>query len=48
MVDALKEGQQAGNQVGEAFWQKVLEEHNLDNEGVSRVAKEDPGRALIA
>ncbi|KAI4517215.1 tubulin nucleotide-binding domain-like protein [Schizophyllum commune Loenen D] len=24
---------QAGNQVGEAFWQKVLEEHNLDNEG---------------
>ncbi|KAL1751391.1 Tubulin/FtsZ, GTPase domain-containing protein [Schizophyllum commune] len=24
---------QAGNQVGEAFWEKVLEEHNLDNEG---------------
>ncbi|KAL1690666.1 Tubulin/FtsZ, GTPase domain-containing protein [Schizophyllum commune] len=24
---------QAGNQVGEAFWQKVLEEHNLDNDG---------------
>eukprot|EP01115_Flamella_aegyptia_P009006 TRINITY_DN3786_c0_g1_i1.p1 TRINITY_DN3786_c0_g1~~TRINITY_DN3786_c0_g1_i1.p1 ORF type:complete len:518 (+),score=110.25 TRINITY_DN3786_c0_g1_i1:41-1594(+) len=32
---------QAGNQIGEKFWQTICEEHGLDNEGRSKTNKDD-------